>query len=120
NPLKTISSDIFGPFKLDDYKHNFKSNKIYIITITDRCSRFSKLYLTEKINSDSVIKAFKLKWLSRFKMPTSILTDQGKGYNNNKFNEFCLRNKIKRLGLDSPMANRGFFRQKKIGLDSTK
>ncbi|KAG0438889.1 Retrovirus-related Pol polyprotein from transposon 17.6 [Dictyocoela muelleri] len=79
-PLKDVSSDIYGPFDASNYIHNFKNNKIFIITFTDRCSRFSKCYFTTKITSKEMQKAFKKSWLDNFDKPETFLSDNGPCY----------------------------------------
>lgn len=94
-PLKHISSDIYGPFNLDDYNSERKVKKVYMITFTDRSSRYNKIYLTDSIESNEIIKAFKASWLEFFQIPTTLLTDQGKGYIGKNFRKFCDESKIK-------------------------
>ncbi|KAG0435513.1 hypothetical protein DMUE_4695 [Dictyocoela muelleri] len=47
-PLKHISTDLYGPINADQYEHNIHPDKFFIITSTDRFSRYTKIrFITE-------------------------------------------------------------------------
>ncbi|KAG0436864.1 Transposon Tf2-8 polyprotein [Dictyocoela muelleri] len=79
-PLKHLSTDVYGPFDGSEFKHNFKSDKIFLYTITDRCSRFTKCRFTTQIRSCDFLKTLKNDWLKFFKPPETILSDNGLCY----------------------------------------
>ncbi|KAG0435475.1 Retrovirus-related Pol polyprotein from transposon 17.6, partial [Dictyocoela muelleri] len=79
-PLEHISSDVYGPFDASKYQHNYNNDKLFIITFTDRCSRFTRIHFTTKITSKKLQNAFKKEWLNHFPKPTTILSDNGKCY----------------------------------------
>lgn len=105
--LEHVSSDIFGPFPLKNYNTTRREKKGYIVSFTDRCSRFSKLYFTTEITTESIIKGFEKVWVSKFGYPSTLLTDQGKCYISNDFLNYCSRNKIKsiRSSIYNPTGN---------------
>lgn len=51
-PLKSISSDVYGPFDSTRFTSDFEDEKIYCCTITDRTSRICKIKFTEKATSE--------------------------------------------------------------------
>lgn len=93
NPYEEISSDIVSPFQTENYDTQFSKSKIFIITITDRCTRFSKIKISPNCTGKEVKKSLST-WLKEFKPPKNILSDQGKGYRSKDFNQFCLENNI--------------------------
>ncbi|KAG0438312.1 Transposon Tf2-8 polyprotein [Dictyocoela muelleri] len=95
--LEDISSDIYGLFDAKDYKHNFNTDKLFLITFTDRCSRFSKCFFTNNITSSELIKSFKKEWLSRFTTPKTFLSDNGNYYTSNKTRTFLNQCNIKQI-----------------------
>lgn len=58
-PFEQICSDIYGPIDGSQYKHNFDSDTIYVVTITDRCSRFTTIEFVTDISSKKFKKHFK-------------------------------------------------------------
>ncbi|KAG0439356.1 Pro-Pol polyprotein [Dictyocoela muelleri] len=96
-PLKDISSDVFGPFDASNYIHNFKKDKLFIITFTDRCTPFSKCHFTTKITSKQLIKSFKHSWLKKFSTPLRLLSDNGKCYTSSTTSKFFKERKIKQV-----------------------
>ncbi|KAG0435490.1 Transposon Tf2-6 polyprotein, partial [Dictyocoela muelleri] len=87
-PLKDISSDVYGPFDASNFIHNFKNDKLFIITFTDRCSRYSKCYFTTNVTSKEMQKAFKKSWLNNFNPPDTFLSDNAKYYTSNNTYEY--------------------------------
>ena len=78
-PLETISSDIVGPFRSSEYRGISDYDTFFLITITDRCTRNSRIYFTYRIDSSSVINAFD-KWKTEFVTPKTVITDNGRQY----------------------------------------
>lgn len=66
-PFKHICSDIFGPFELPR-----TTKKRWIITITDRCTRWTKVLITTKVETRVVIRAL-LNWTNEFGAPEMFL-----------------------------------------------
>lgn len=94
-PLLHISSDICGPFESQLFQQDFNSNKFFVITFTDRATRYTKLYPTEKITSHDIIKGFNSVWLPENGYPKSILADRAKAYMSTQFTRFCKAHNIK-------------------------
>ncbi|KAG0442508.1 Transposon Tf2-9 polyprotein [Dictyocoela muelleri] len=94
NPFETISSDIYGPFYLNDSENDRIPDKNYLITITDHVSRYTKVFNTLKINSEKVIECFE-KWISTFDFPEIVITDNGKQYTSKAFLRFLKNKNIK-------------------------
>ncbi|KAG0434628.1 Transposon Tf2-6 polyprotein [Dictyocoela muelleri] len=100
-PLEHISSDIYGPFDGNMFKNSRNINKLFIITFTDRCSRFTRIKFISEISAESMQKAFNEEWLNHFIPPKTILSDNGKCYISQSSKEFFNSNKIKQI-LTSP------------------
>ena len=84
-PLEAISSDIFGPIQLENFQG---IGKIYLLTITDIFSRFSRVVLLDSPTGAEVARLIHLEWIKIFEKPKSILTDQGPQYTSNSFQKF--------------------------------
>lgn len=78
-PFKNISTDIYGPFSLDEYICPERKKTGYIFTITDIFSRFTKLYFLYNINSEAVINTIE-KWIEVHGVPKVITADNGRQY----------------------------------------
>lgn len=91
-----ISSDIVGPYMTKNFKTSINLKRFYILTISDRCTRYSKIYPMTNLNFETFKKAF-LDWINNFGAPTSLLTNQGKYYKNKNFINFCKQLKIKNI-----------------------
>ncbi|WUR04570.1 endonuclease [Vairimorpha necatrix] len=77
--FEKISSDIFGPFKLNDYIHKGKKEAGYILSITDIYSRFTRLYFYYNVGANKVIEAL-TQWERDYGKPKQIISDNGKQY----------------------------------------
>ncbi|MEG0619337.1 MAG: reverse transcriptase domain-containing protein [Bacilli bacterium] len=91
-PFENISSDIYGPVPKDILKEE-TCDKIYLLTIIDRCSRWCEVFAIKKITPEEIIKGFN-RWLKRNPKPKTCLTDNGTQYNSSKFKEFLNKKKI--------------------------
>lgn len=92
-----ISTDIFGPFDPTKYNHPRKSKNLYVITFTDRCSRFTRIEFVSRITSKAVIKAFEKIWLKDLPAPKTILSDNGKCYIAKETKNYFLGKNIKQI-----------------------
>lgn len=92
--LVDISSDIVGPFDGTNYIHEFSKDKIFIITITDRHSRFTRVYFTESITGNNIITCIE-RWCNEHGVCKSFLSDQGKGYINKELQKYLQTKGIK-------------------------
>lgn len=93
NPWEDLSVDIIGPISYYTVTIKKEFVKIWLLTIQDRHSRFTKIYRIETISSDDVIKALE-KYLKEFPKPKSILSDNGTQFISKKYSDFCKENKI--------------------------
>lgn len=73
-PCTDICSDIFGPFEMSS-----KKKKYWMITVTDRYSRWTRIYTTTTIDAHAIIATLK-KWIQEFGAPKTFLHDQGLQY----------------------------------------
>ncbi|KAG0419727.1 Transposon Tf2-6 polyprotein [Dictyocoela roeselum] len=73
-PFEFISSDIFGPIKTEHFHTSIKNEFFYILTFTDICTRFTRLFLLKNIKTDSVINKLR-RWLERYPKPVKFLSD---------------------------------------------
>ena len=87
-PLLDISTDVFGPIQLLNYKSDFEGDTAYIITFTDRCTNYTKIYFTQSITSQDIIYAFESCWLKNFNLPQTLLTDNASYYISDQFTEY--------------------------------
>ena len=55
---KIISSDIVGPFSTLDYKTALESDKFFVLTITDLCSRYTMIKALENVSSEYIKPLF--------------------------------------------------------------
>ncbi|KAG0441316.1 hypothetical protein DMUE_1134, partial [Dictyocoela muelleri] len=99
-PFEMISSDILGPVKTKHFKTKTNHEYFYLITITDIYSRFTKVFLSFDIKANSLIRCFS-NYFKKFTIPKKILTDRGRQYISNDFNNFIKKYDIKHL-LTSP------------------
>ncbi|KRH93757.1 pol polyprotein, partial [Pseudoloma neurophilia] len=96
-PFMHLSTDVYGPFHGNQFMHTFSKNEIFIITIIDRSSRMTKISFTDNITAYSFIKMLTNEWLSEFKNPKTILSDQGKCYTADATKAFLKEKKIKQI-----------------------
>ncbi|KAG0439096.1 hypothetical protein DMUE_2668 [Dictyocoela muelleri] len=91
-----LCSDIYGPFSLEDYKHDRESEKYkgYFLTITDVYSRFSRVIFAYSITGDLLIKEI-VKRAMRFGMPRVYISYNGKPYISILLHSFLFKNKIR-------------------------
>lgn len=93
--LSTISTDIVGPYRIFKKVGDVESNIIYGITFTDLFSRYSKIKFVKNITSKEVAKTFELAWIKEIKIPEIVISDLGRQYTGQSFNDLCDKYKIK-------------------------
>ncbi|KAG0430132.1 Transposon Tf2-6 polyprotein [Dictyocoela muelleri] len=79
------------------FKNSRNANKLFIITFTDRCSRFTRIKFISEISSKCMQKAFKEEWLNHFQPPKTLLSDNGKCYTSQSSKEFFKSYNIKQI-----------------------
>jgi transposase InsO family protein len=95
-PFAEISSDIIGPFDAFEFQIKSEITKFYLLTITDRCTRWSEVYFLDNLSSQSIIKHLQA-WQRRHRVPDSLLSDNGRQYISREFEEFLSNNRTKHL-----------------------
>ncbi|KAG0436138.1 Transposon Tf2-9 polyprotein [Dictyocoela muelleri] len=100
-----LSTDIVGPYTC--LQKNEEGRKLYVITITDICTRFTKIKIIKKITSKTVFKALKEIWFERYGNPNKLLTDHGKQYVSKYFNSAISERgiKLKQSTIFNPTGN---------------
>lgn len=84
-PQELISSDICGPYNL--IKNKIIS-KIFVITMTDLCTRYPICKIVRNTESKTLISAFKTTWFKGFNPPKKLVADRGPQYTSNSFKTF--------------------------------
>lgn len=59
----------------------------YIVLIQDRHSRWIKLKATDQITSEEIVKTMKA-WIAKIGLPKTLLTDQGRQFISNQFQDY--------------------------------
>lgn len=94
DPMKHLSTDVVGPFFTKNFQTTISNKRFFLLTISDRCSRYSKIYLLENLEPTKIINKFK-EWFKEFGVPETVLSDQGKYFIAKRFINFLDTNKIK-------------------------
>lgn len=97
SPFETIALDILGPLEIDKFEHEFTSDKIFILCITDIYSRYTEIEAIEKIDSNTIVKIFKKIWLTKFPLPKAVISDQGRQFISLNFKKILQKRKIKHI-----------------------
>ena len=94
--FKRISTDIYGSFKLNEYKLDSLREVGYIMSITDIYTRFTKLYFLETIDTKKVVGKLK-QWIKEISKPKYIISDNGRQFRNTQMKKFLKLNNIKQI-----------------------
>lgn len=86
----TIASDILGPIIDQEYT---KNKRLYILTIIDVFSRYTKLYILKSLESKEVTSKF-ANFIEKYFKPQKIISDQGRQYSLKVFQKFCSDSQI--------------------------
>ncbi|KAI5153782.1 hypothetical protein ENBRE01_3250 [Enteropsectra breve] len=105
-PFQDISTDIVGPYDTRAFRTTRTERKFYILTFTDRNTRWSELYLIFDLRPESLIKGLQ-SWIAKHRPPATILSDHGTQYRSKKFHEFLKEKEIKQIlsTKESPNSN---------------
>ncbi|KAI5179553.1 hypothetical protein NEOKW01_0016 [Nematocida sp. AWRm80] len=105
-PFKHICTDIVGPYNTYLKGKRIKIKQYYVITITDRCTRWTQLQYETKITSTRIIHAIQ-RWIKENGKPTTILYDQERQYLSQRTQNFLRREGITsiRTSPENPTGN---------------
>lgn len=95
-PFKDISTDIYGPIKSHLFNHPTDKGSFYLLTISDRCTRWTHTYPLYDMSSEEIIEHLKT-WIRKNGTPDTCLSDCGRQYISHKFNTFLDARNIKHL-----------------------
>ncbi|KRH93399.1 Transposon Tf2-6 polyprotein [Pseudoloma neurophilia] len=95
-PFQKISSDIYGPFEKSEFIDDFEmeKDKLYILTISDRATRLSRVWFIEHQDCKTITNHLKL-WIDEFGKPEELLTDNGTCYIGEHTKDYLMRHGIK-------------------------
>lgn len=95
--MKHISSNIIGPFQTSHFNTTgIYGEKFYIITITDRHTRWTELFTSYYITSKVIISVLSA-WIKKHGKPDSILNDQRTQYTAQKTKDYLAEQGIKQI-----------------------
>ncbi|KRH93384.1 putative LTR retrotransposon, partial [Pseudoloma neurophilia] len=95
-PLKSISSDVFGPFDASHFPSDFESDKLYCITMIDRASRYTMIKFSKTANADDLINMLD-DWSKIHGKPMEFLSDNGPCYIAESMADYCGKMGIKQI-----------------------
>ncbi|KRH92396.1 transposable element [Pseudoloma neurophilia] len=73
---ETISMDYVGPFDASQFRGT-TGREFYILTMTDTYSRYTICAIRSAARSQETIDAVKKYWFTKFRRPSTIITDNG-------------------------------------------
>ncbi|KAF0985836.1 hypothetical protein HZS_215 [Henneguya salminicola] len=92
-PFEIISTDIVGPYEGRHFS-NAPADKIWILTISDICTRYSLATSLLKPDAEHICASLKKYWFSNYELPIKIISDQGRPYMSKTY-----RNLLKKHGI---------------------
>ena len=88
-PFEVIHVDLWGPIEDEN------GEKVHILSIIDRATRWAEAVIVENKKSEVVLSALLTTWCCRYGFPSKLITDQDP-----TFTEAALQNTIKQMGID--------------------
>ena len=86
--FQTVHLDIIGPLPPSRISNSpFSSELKYVVTMIDRATRWFESIPVADITAETVAHAFLTGWVSRFGVPLSLVTDQGRQFESSLFHE---------------------------------
>lgn len=95
-PFEHLSSDIYGQVPGHLFEDRDERNMLYILTITDRCTRWTEPYLLANITSQEINRGIQ-HYFKKFRKPISLLSDRGRQYISQNFENFLKKEGVKHL-----------------------
>lgn len=95
-PFRDISTDVYGPIPSYVIQEGQEKDRHYLLTISDRCTRWTEVFWIGSLRANEIIEPFK-QWIEKNSKPATILSDQGTMYTSAVFNKFCSDQGIKHL-----------------------
>jgi len=83
SPMQKVSLDIAGPFPIS------KQGNKYILVVNDCYTRWVECYPLPSQDAQTVAHAFVHNFVSRFGVPVSVHSDQGRQFTSDLFKEMC-------------------------------
>ncbi|KAG0420371.1 Transposon Tf2-11 polyprotein [Dictyocoela roeselum] len=93
-PNECVALDIKGPIKSYHFRNRTKNKYFYILVMTDIFSRYTEAAIIKNVESKTVIESFLKKWISIHGSPRKCLTDNGRQFISEKFEQLLQENKI--------------------------
>ena len=82
-PLELLGMDILGPLPRTQQDH------VYILCVTDYFTKWVEAYALPDQTAYSIADVFATQFVTRFGLPTRIVTDQGRNFEGVLFGELC-------------------------------
>ena len=89
-PLERVAIDVMGPLP-----ETVRGNK-YIVVIGDYFTKWMEAYATPNHRAETIAKVVVEGFISRFGIPSTIHTDQGRDFESNLFRDMCKRMEIEK------------------------
>lgn len=101
-----VSTNVYGPFRINNIKQEGDFKKGYFLTITDIYSIITELYFAHRMTGTKVVSCFK-KWIKKYKPLNTIVSDNGTGFKNRFVEKWLSKQKIKHVFIPAyvPYAN---------------
>ncbi|KRH94229.1 pol polyprotein [Pseudoloma neurophilia] len=109
-PCEVVSTDIAGPFTIEIKPDEL--TKIWILSATDLCTRFSKVSILTDIKAETVTSAFEEIWLKKY-ATISVLSDNGRQYTSRSFVSLLKKYNVSQF-LTRPYNPRGNSKSERI------
>ncbi|KAF9758260.1 Transposon Tf2-8 polyprotein, partial [Nosema granulosis] len=94
--FERISTDIYGPFEINEFESECLRDTGYILSVTDIYTRLTRLHFFERIESKDVIQAVE-SWSNEFITPQYIISDNGRQYTNRSIAKYYQEKGIKQI-----------------------
>lgn len=95
-PFERVSTDIYGPFSLNHFKHSSEREVGYILSITDVFTKYTRLFFESNVTGKEVCKNVEV-WIKEQGECRYIISDNGKQYVSKMFEEYLKGKSIKHV-----------------------